>query len=239
MKKKERYKIFDFFANCEYFEEKYNYDDVIELPQETRISKNIFLPPLPNEFESKIPDPVKEFYETPIGYECMKIDRKFFEKFEEVVKEDEYIRGKIVENRYEEAEMYIKREIFNKPEEYFNLNKLRKSVNLDRRLSVREILEKIFGNIEKFKTKDELLEEEIGKFISLNHPDSEFIYIIRQFMKAYILDNELREIMESEEFGRLETNPGFTMGDLEELDWWRKPVIEYIKDYVPLNTFVI
>ena len=30
--KKETYKLFDFFANCEYFEEKYPYDEVIKLP---------------------------------------------------------------------------------------------------------------------------------------------------------------------------------------------------------------
>jgi len=83
-----------------------------------------------------------------------------------------------------------------------------------------------------------LSEEEIEKFISIYHPENKFIYIIRQFMKAYILDTELREILNSKEYGRLETNPGFTMRDLKELAGWKDPVVEYIKDYVPLNTFV-
>ena len=26
--------MFDFFANCEYFEEKYNYDEILKLPKE-------------------------------------------------------------------------------------------------------------------------------------------------------------------------------------------------------------
>jgi type I restriction enzyme R subunit len=30
---KTRYKLFDFFANCEYFEEKFNYDEVLRLPR--------------------------------------------------------------------------------------------------------------------------------------------------------------------------------------------------------------
>ena len=30
---KTSYKLFDFFANCEYFEEEYNYDEVIKLPR--------------------------------------------------------------------------------------------------------------------------------------------------------------------------------------------------------------
>ncbi len=239
--KKERFKLFDFFANCEYFEEKFNYDEVIELPPETGREPGPFPPPLPplEEYESTRLDPLKEFSETPIDFEGMKIDRKFFEKFEEVVKGNEYVKDKIYEGKYEEAESYIKREVFNKPEEYFNLDKLRKSVKLDRRLSLREILEKIFGRIKKFKTKDDLLEEEIEKFISLYHPENKFIYIIRQFIKAYILDNELREILNSKEYGRLETNPGFTMRDLKELDGWKDPVVDYIKDYVPLNAFTV
>jgi len=238
--KKERFKLFDFFANCEYFEEKFNYDEVIELPPETGGGPGPHPPPpLPlDEYESTRLDPLKELAETPIGLEGMKIDRKFFEKFEEVIKGNEYVKDKIYEGKYEEAESYIKKEVFDKPEEYFNLDKLRKSVKLDRRLSLREILEKIFGRIKKFKTKDDLLEEEIEKFISIYHPENKFIHIIRQFMKAYILDTELREIFNSKEYGRLETNPGFTMKDLKELDGWKDPVVEYIKDYVPFNAFV-
>jgi len=101
-----------------------------------------------------------------------------------------------------------------------------------------EILEKIFGKIKKFKTKDELLEEEVSKFISIYHPKNEFITIIRQFIKAYILDGELRKIINSKKFANLATNPRFSIENLKELDGWKDPVVEYIKDYVPLNTFV-
>ncbi len=133
---------------------------------------------------------------------------------------------------------HIKKEVFNKPEDYFDLDKLRKSVNIDRRLSLREILEKIFGKIKKFKTKDELLEEEVDKFISIYHPEPKMIYIIRQFIKAYILDNQLREIIDKGEFQDLATNPRFDMKDMQELGReWREKAVEYIKDYVPLNTF--
>jgi type I restriction enzyme, R subunit len=238
--KKERFKLFDFFANCEYFEEKFNYDEIIELPPETGGSPGPVPPPIPplDEYESTRLDPLKEVAETHIGLEGMKIDRKFFEKFEEIIRGDNYVKDKINEGNFDEAENYIKKEVFDKPEEYFNLDKLRKSVKLDRRLSLREILEKIFGRIKKFKTKDDLLEEEIEKFISLYHPENKFIHIIRQFMKAYILDMELREIFNSKEYGRLETNPGFTMKDLKELDGWKDPIVEYIKDYVSLNAFV-
>jgi type I restriction enzyme R subunit len=193
---------------------------------------------VPKDYESFIPDPLKGIAETAIGLEGMKIDRKLFERFEETVKADDYIKQKIDEGRFNEAEEHIKQAIFNQPEDYFNLDKLRKSLKLDRRLSLREILEKIFSKIKKFKTKDELLEEEVNKFISIYHPENKFIYIIREFIKAYILDAELRKIIDSKEFASLATNPRFNIKDLKELDGWKDPVVEYIRDYVPLNTFV-
>ena len=64
------------------------------------------------------------------------------------------------------------------------------------------------------------------------------MYIIGQFMKAYILDETIRKIMESGEFAELATNPRFGMQDLEELDGWKEPVVEYIKDYVSINAFL-
>ncbi|MFH1288029.1 MAG: DEAD/DEAH box helicase family protein [bacterium] len=237
-KNKERFKLFDFFANCEYFEEKFKYDEIIELPPEGTGGGGGGGKTVIKEYENVSPDPISEISEIHVGFEGMKIDRKFFEKFEEKVKADEYVKDKIFEGKYEEAEEYIKTEVFNKPEEYFNLEKLRKSVKLDRRLSLKEILEKIFGRIKRFKTKDELLEEEIQKFISIYHPESKFVNIIRQFIKAYILDEKIRAVMETQEYSDLATNPRFNMRDLKDLDGWRTPVIEYVKDYVSINAFL-
>ncbi len=239
-KEKERFKLFDFFANCEYFEEKYPYDEVIPLPPTgaTEGPPGPPPPPKPKEYENINPDPIVGIDETPVGLEGMRIDRKLFERFEEVISADEHVKNKVYEGKYEEAEAYIKDKVFDKPDDYFNLDKLRKSLKIDRRLSLKEILEKIFGKIKKFKTKDELLEEEVQKFISIYHPEPKFVHIIGQFMKAYILDNDIRQIMETGEFATLATNPRFNMRDLEELDGWLDPVIEYVKDYVPLNTFM-
>lgn len=237
-KEKENFKLFDFFANCEYFEEKFNYDEIIELPPEDTGGEGGEGGAVKKEHENLAPDPLKTLDEVSIGLEGMKIDRKLFEKFEEVVKADDYVKDKIYDGKYEEAEAYIKREVFDKPEEYFNLEKLRKSVKLDRRLTLREILDKIFGKIKHFKSKEELLEEEVQKFISIYHPEPKFVHIIGQFMRAYILDASIRRVMESQEYSELATNPRFNMRDLKELDGWRDPVIEYVKDYVPLNSFV-
>lgn len=238
---KTNFKLFDFFAVCEYFEERYNYDEIIKLPPiigEKHLEGG-FISPIPQgDYESFIPDPLHKMKETPIGIEGMKIDRKLFEKFEETVKSDSYILKSIEEGNFKKAEDHILKEVFDRPEDYFNLDKLRQAVNIDRRLSLREILEKIFGKIKKFKTRDELLEEEVDKFISIYHPEHNMIHIIRQFIKAYISDNQLREIIKNKAFPELATNPRFTLKDLKELGEWRDTVVEYINDYIPLNTFV-
>lgn len=96
----------------------------------------------------------------------------------------------------------------------------------------------IFGKMDKFKTKDELLEEEFEKFIAIQKPESKYVQPIRNYLKAYITDPEIRDIVESKEYGRFATNPKVTMKDFKELNGWREKVPEYVKDYVSLNAYL-
>lgn len=236
---KDKFKLFDFFANYEYFEEKYNYDEIIKLPPITSSKGELGgIPPTSEEVSIYKPDPLKTYSEKAIGLEGMKIDRKFFEKFEDTVKEDKFAREHYEKGNIEAIEEYVKTEIFDRPEDYFNLDKLRKSVKIDRRISLREIIEKIFGGITKFKSKDELLEEEFEKFVSIYKPDNKYIYPIKNFLKAYITDSEVRDIIELKEYSRLATNPKVTIADFKELNNWRNIIPEYVKDYVPINKFM-
>jgi type I restriction enzyme, R subunit len=169
--KKATFKLFDFFANCEYFEEKFNYDEILQLPvlpkSTTRPDNQPTEAITTDDVTLTIPDPLKVFSETPIGATGMKIDRKLFEDFEATVKNNAFLKETYHKGDLATIEDYVKAEIFHKPEEYFDLEKLRKAVNVDRRISLREIIENIFQGITKFKTKDDLLEEEYAKFISI------------------------------------------------------------------------
>ena len=224
-------------ANTEYFEEKFNYDEILKIPKGGSTGGGDG----PIDIDEVIigsPDPLKTFHEKAIGVEGMKVDRKFFEKFEDAIKADQFIKEKYEQGDIQAIEDYVKTEIFDKPEEYYNLEKLRKSAKIDRRLSLREIIDKIFGRLDKFKNKDELLEDEFEKFISIYKPDSKYYYPIKNFLKAYITDNEIREIVESKEYGRFATNPKVSMGDFKELNGFREVIPEYVKDYVSVNTFM-
>ncbi len=234
---KDKFKLFDFFANCEYFEEKFNYDEILKIPKIGTGGTDgggIDI----DEIIIGTPDPLKTFNEKAVGVEGMKVDRKLFEKFEDTIKADPFIKEKYEQGDMQAVEEYVKTEIFDKPQEFYNLEKLRKSAKVDRRISLREVIDKIFGRLDKFKNKDELLEEEFEKFISIYKPDSKYYYPIKNFLKAYITDNEIREIVESKEYGRFATNPKVSMGDFKELNGFREVIPEYVKDYVSVNTYM-
>jgi len=238
---KERFKLFDFFAVCEYFEEKFDYDEVIALPP-LRPSEPKPVdpppPPPPDGFTNFGPDPLKTQVEYQVPVYGMKIDRQFFERFEDQVKAAPEVRTRYEQGDIKGAEEVVVATLFNKPEDFFDLQKLRKAVQADRRITLREILAKVFGDIDRFKTKDELLEEELAKFVSIHKPDALHMPVIRQFFKAYVTDGGIRKIVDDREFGRLADNAKVSMSDIKSLEGWRDVIPEYVKDYVSLNAFV-
>ena len=236
---KKNFKLFDFFAVCEYFEEKFDYDEVIELPplRPTGPEPEPLPPPVQDGFTNINPDPLATYVESPVPVHGMRIDRKFFEKFEEKVKATPEVRERYERGDIKGAEEIVVAALFNKPEDFFDLVKLRKAMQLDRRITLREILAKAFGEIDRFKTRDEILEEELAKFVSIHKPDAAHIRVIRQFFKAYVTDGGVRAIVDSREFGRLADNPKVSLADVRELDEWRDIIPEYVKDYVSLNAF--
>jgi type I restriction enzyme R subunit len=259
---KAAYKLFDFFATCEYFEETFNYDEVLKLP---RVAAG-----KPNtgggtgmegeggdtegggdtgdgHYHHTGADAITAQEETQIGFQGMKVDRMFFEKFEDTVKADPVVAQQVNDGQWDQAIDYISTELFDKPNEYFNLDKLRRAAGVDRRLGLREILEKAFGFITGFKSKDELLEEEFEKFLLDQqnatgfHADStaSAVQAMKYYFKAYATDHNLRQIIETKTLTSLNVYPSFGMNDFKAVPpAWRTRIPEYVKDYVPLNQFM-
>jgi type I restriction enzyme, R subunit len=240
---KTAFKLFDFFANCEYFETEFNYDEVLKLPRpQTKGSeKGGDEGPVAvgGPYQHLGADILASIKEETIGYEGMRIDRMFFEKFEETVRENTAIAGAVEAGQWDRVIDYVNREVFDKPEEYYNLDKLRKAAAMDRRLTLREILEKIFGLIPRFKSKDELLEEEFAKFVADTKPEgADDIPAIKTFFKAYVTSDQVRHIIESKHYTDLATNPVFSNRDFRAVPTkYRTLIPEYVKDYVSLNQF--
>jgi type I restriction enzyme R subunit len=240
---KTAFKLFDFFANCEYFEEEFNYDEVLKLPPpKGKVSDDgggqgpVVVGGTYEHLGADILAMVKEEV---IGFEGMKIDRMFFEKFEDVIRADDTVAAAVEAGQWDRVIDYVNREVFDRPEEYYTLDKLRKAAAVDRRLTLREILEKVFGLIPRFKSKDELLEEEFSKFVADRVPEPpSAIPAIKTYFKAYVTSNRVRDIIDSMQFTDLATNPYFTTHDFRAVpQQYRTLVPEYVKDYVSLNQF--
>ena len=242
--RKTAYKLFDFFANCEYFEEEFDYDQVLKLPKPKGPGGQPEGPGGPTEvggtYDHLGADILATIKEETIGVDGMKIDRMFFEKFEDAVKENPAIVEAVEAGQWDRVIDYVNAEVLDKPNEFYSLDKLRKATGVDRRLSLREILQKIFGLIPRFKSKDELLEEEFAKFVADSKPEeAEAIPAIKTYFKAYVTSDQVRHIIESRNYTDLATNPVFSSRDFKAVpEKYRTRVPEYIKDYVSLNQFV-
>ena len=239
---KTSFKLFDFFANCEYFEKEFKYDQVRKLPKpkgegdEEGGGGGV----TGGTFEHLGEDILATIKEEAIGVEGMKIDRVFYEKFEDTVRENDFIAASVEAGQWDRVIDYVNKELFDKPAEFYNLDKLRKAAAVDRRLTLREILEKIFGLIPRFKSKDELLEEEFSKFVADYKPsEAKLIPALKQFFKAYATDSHVRAILDdSKRLTELYTTTSFTIADLKAVPpEYRKLIPEYIKVYVSLNQF--
>ena len=242
---KTSFKLFDFFANCEFFEQQFNYDEVRRLPKPKAAG---------GEESGGVEGPVVKggTYDHPgddllstikveeVGERGMKIDRMFYEQFEGRVRENDFIAASVEAGQWDRVIDYVNKELFDKPAEFYNLEKLRRAAAVDRRLGLREILEKIFGLIPRFKSKDELLEEEFSKFVADYKPDeAEAIPALKTYFKAYVVSGRTRDIIESGDLTDLATNPFFSTRDFRAVPAkYRKLIPDYVKDYVSLNRFV-
>ena len=109
------------------------------------------------------------------------------------------------------------------------------------------ILQKTFGFITGFKSKDELLEDEFDKFLLDQQNATGFsadstataVQAMKYYFKAYATDHRLRDIIETQRLTDLNVYPAFGMSDFKAVPpVWRTRIPEYVKDYVPLNQFM-
>lgn len=240
---KTQFRLFDFFANCEYFEEKFNYNDELRLPQigTQPLASGVQSPVRTFKgFETFQPDAIASHNEQQIGLEGMRVDRELFQKFEDVARADPALSAMVEQQNWEAATRRVIEHLFDKPDEFFSLEKLRRAAGLDRRLTVREIVEKAFGHIPRFKSKDELIDDEFQKFLLDQKPEqADRIAQMRYYFEAYIKDAGVRKTIDEGHFANLNVNPSFRTSDLRAVpDEWRKRIPEYIKDYVSLNRFL-
>lgn len=244
--KKSAFKLFDFFENCKYFEEDYPYDKVLDLPKIGEQSFDDWKPVFEEKtksgvYESEEKDYVVVYEENGVGAQWMRIDRELYVSwFEKTLKEQltESVEFKqAVENKdYEFMENYVKANIFDRPTEYYNLARLREWYKTDRKISFWEILDYVFFG-KKFKTKNDIAEEEFEKFVIEKGIDTDKYYQAREFFKYYLVDEQFRSSVNAKEYREFASDPEITeifrvLGK-ERLE----QIPDYIQDNVVLNKF--
>jgi type I restriction enzyme R subunit len=251
--KKERFHLFDFFANCEYFEEKFNYDQVLKLPKPTDKTgaagavgeSGVFADDAEGINSGKIiilhqDDPLKSLQTTVIGSEGMKIDRQLFQQARQVIVADAEIKNAVAHRQWDDAVQAMRDKYEDKPNLFLTLDKIRRSEGLDRRITWREVLERVFGmtQADRFLTKLEKLEADIEPFFVHHAPDPALIPVIHDFMKLYLTDERFRSIINHRDFGKLHAYSGFSMENLKQLGRYRETIVEYIKTNISLNSYL-
>ena len=241
---KTAFMLFDVVANYEYFETEYDYEQVLKLPQRRgrggRGSDEDNGPtPIDGSYEYEGEDILSTIEEETIGPRGMKVDRMLFDRFSETVRDDPAIAAAVVSGEWERVLDHVNREVFDKPEEYYSLEKLRRAVGADRRLTLREILERVFDLIPEFKSKRDLLEEEFAKFLADHEPEeADAIPAMRSYFEAYLTSERIRAIIDEKQYPDLATEPALSLAAFRAVpEKYRRLIPDYIRDYVSLNRF--
>lgn len=247
IEQKNKFKFFDFFATCEYFEKEFDYDEKIKLPP-TR-GGVIVEPPGPGvdgpgtdgpgegptgnkgPVDLATSDELASLTESPEGV-IMRIDREGFKRaVQEDVLGNEKLKNMWENGDTQEAEEFVKKEVLDKPKYFLTLDKIRRIFGVDRRITVREFLEVAFGQKDTFEMKDDLLESEWEKFVEIYNVDQDHYQPVKNFFKAYIVDEEVRDIVKTKQLGRLNQCASFDFSDYEKLNGYKTTVPQYIQDY--------
>ena len=235
------------FANCEYFEEDFNYDQKLIPPREP-------VPPGPNgggggggiridTLTSTSPDPIKDVARDEVGVFGMRIDREMYrDRFtyqaNEAVASDAILRDAFDAEDWPAVEERIRRLLFEKPEEFWNLPKLQEIYKTDRSPSLREILGKIFGVIPTIPTRAQLADEAYERFVATQNTNAVHSRELRTVFVAFLLDPRSRHLLEQGKFPDLRARDPNLHAALSALPAQeRDALVRYLKTEVSLKDF--
>jgi type I restriction enzyme, R subunit len=246
--KKDGFALFDFFANCEYFEEDFDYDRKLSLPKGppeeggeddggdgggVRIK----------DFTNTSPDPMSSVIRDEIGLFGMRIDRemyreRFAQQANEAVARDAVLREAFDAEDWSAVEERVRRLLFEKPTENWNLPKLQDIYKTDRLPSLREILARVFGLTPNISTRGQLADEAFERFIATQETNATHSRELRTVFEAFLLDEQSRRLLEEGKFAELRSRDASLFNSLSQLAVQeREALISYLQSQVPLREF--
>jgi type I restriction enzyme R subunit len=244
--KKDNYHLFDFFANHQYFQDEFDYMKRLEPPPIGGEGGGGGGGGGPDGYTHTGPDDVKNVVKEEFGPDnIMRVDTEAFSKgFESKVREEaeqsEELREAIEQEDWQRLWSHVETNIFDKPQEFWNFEKLQNSYGIDRRISPEELMMKVFVPGYHLKNRQNLVDEQFERFISAGKVDGSHYNEAKQLFSSYLLFDDIRGVMhDPKQMGSLATDMRLSMQDLKKLG---RPGIDatlnYIKDNVPLNRFL-
>ncbi|MEO8165638.1 MAG: DEAD/DEAH box helicase family protein, partial [Betaproteobacteria bacterium] len=224
---KDGFGLFDFFANCEYFEEDFDYDKKLTLPRgpadeggddegDTGGGGRV------ESYTNTSADPLATVIREEIGPRGMRIDREMYrERFErqtlDAVAADAALRVAIETENWPAIEENIRRLLFERPDEFWNLPKLQNLFKTDRLPTLREILGRVLGFAAGISTRNQLANEEFERFLATQEINPTHLREMRTVFTAFLLDPDSRAMLTEGRFAELRARDASVYGSLSQL----------------------
>jgi type I restriction enzyme, R subunit len=210
--KKDGFALFDFFANCEYFEKKFNYDRKLNLPKGGPTDEDDDRDGEGGtrsvDYTNTSPDPMARVVKEPVGPFGMRVDREMYrERFNtqagKVAAGDAVLREALESEDWAATEERVRKLLFGKPEDFWDLTKLQNLYATDRKPNLREILAHIFGILPKIPTRAELADEAFERFVASQPASAVHSRALRTVFVALLLDQDSRGFVNGGRFADL------------------------------------
>jgi type I restriction enzyme R subunit len=244
---KDGFGLFDFFANCEYFEEDFDYDQKLIPPREPA-------PPGPNgggggagvridSLTNTSPDPIRTIEDQTVGKWGMRIDRemyrdRFAQKASEAAESDSTLREAVESEDWTIVERRIRELLTDRAETEWDITELQKVYQTDRTPTLKEILQKIFGVIQVIPTREQLADQAYERFIATQNANAIHSRELRTVFVAFLLDPTSRQLLELGRFPELRARDPNLHAALSALPATeRDALVVYLKTEVSLKDF--
>ena len=251
---KNNFKLIDFFAVCEYFDEKYDYEAALVVPKKIESAGVTYAPPTiadtdvgergshyTKDVDINENDKLNNQTTTVIDSQGMRIDREMFRKFKEELQNDQKFTT-LYDNNRDEALDYLKNKVFDKPSHFMNLEKIRSFFRLDRKLTLGEALDIVMDKIEKPKSKAEIIHDKFNdavltKELTDKLTDDTTFHLAYQLFDAYISSPAVQKAIDSRTYGNLDHTNQLSLEEYIQLHQAgvAEPLITYIQDYVDIT----
>ena len=195
------------------------------------------------DFTNTSPDPMASVAREEIGLFGMRIDRemyreRFAQQASEAVASDSVLRQAYDDEDWPAVEERVRRLLFEKPQEFWNLPKLQEVYKTDRMPSLREIFARVFGLISEIPTRGQLADEAFERFIATQETNATHSRELRTVFIAFLLDPTSRLLLEEGRFAELRARDPNLFGSLQRLSpAERETVVGYLRSNVSLGSF--